>query len=479
MKEYGKPISCYIKTVSPLHLGCDEVYEPLNFVVDEEHCRLMVFELGVFWHHLSAPERQRFTALCQKGTISSILEIYKFMRGRQMSGKAVKVCPGLVEHYRQTLSLPLGNEKKIKQELNNFTIARTAFLPHDGRPYIPGSAIKGALRTAYLNHLATKTSLPRQNSSRNLEQALLDGGSFATDPFRFATDPFRMLKVSDFLPVGEVLTRVIYAVNEKKKLSPFSARGPYQILEVIEPGSIFVGTITIDWPERQAGIRTPIERPVLFHSAAWFYGQQKVREDEELRDIGTKPISVPKVNSDFLLRLGRHSGAESVTIAGHRQIRIMQGRGKPAKFENHSTTLWLASDDPKKYVKENLTPFGWALMAELGEPEARAYEEQEAAWRQHQEQQITQARAAEAHKPKPVAVAPIKTDPVDKLKEELKLIKPDDAGRLGTIIQKIETLETPQQKAALARAIKEHLEPKRFKKHKRRDYLLKLIESDS
>jgi len=470
MKEYGKPISCYIKTVSPLHLGCDEVYEPLNFVVDEEHCRLMVFELGVFWHHLSAPERQRFTALCQKGTISSILEIYKFMRGRQMSGKAVKVCPGLVEHYRQTLSLPLGNEKKIKQELNNFTIARTAFLPHDGRPYIPGSAIKGALRTAYLNHLATKTPLPRQNSSRNLEQALLDGGSFATDPFR-------MLKVSDFLPVGEVLTRVIYAVNEKKKPSPSPSGDLHQILEVIEPGSIFVGTITIDWPERQAGIRTPIERPVLFHSAAWFYGQQKAREDEELRDIGTKPISVPKVNSDFLLRLGRHSGAESVTIAGHRHIKITPT--KPFKFADQATTLWLAAEDRKQCAKETLRPFGWALMAELSEPEARAYEEQEAAWRQHQEHQIAQARAAEAHKPKPVAVAPIKTDPVDKLKEELKLIKPDDAGRLGTIIQKIETLETPQQKAALARAIKEHLGPKRFKKHKRRDYLLKLIESDS
>ncbi|MDD3582063.1 MAG: type III-A CRISPR-associated RAMP protein Csm5 [Desulfobacca sp.] len=472
MKEYAKPIHCYLKTIAPIHLGCDEVYEPLNFVVDEEHCRLMVFEPWVFFCHMSAPEQQRFTALCQKGTISSILEIYKFMRGRQVPGKAVAVCPGLVEHYRQTLKLPLGQEKKIKQELNNFTIARTAFLAYDERPYIPGSAIKGALRTAYLNHLAQEKTLPRTRSAHELEMELLEGGSFATDPFR-------MLKVSDFLPVGEVQTRVLYVVNEKKKLSPFPARGPYQILEVIEPGSIFVGTITIDRPERQAGIRTPIERPLLFQSAAWFYGQQKAREDEELLDIGIKPAPAPAVNSDFLLRLGRHSGAESVTIAGHRHIKIMQGRGEPTKFEDHSTTLWLAAEDRKQCAKETLRPFGWALMAELSEAQVLAYEEQETAWRQHREQQITPTRATKAQKPEPVPVEPIKTDPVEKLKEELKLIKPEDAGRLGTIIQKIETLETPPQKAALARAIQEHLGSKRFKKHKRRDYLLKLIESDS
>ncbi len=38
-------------------------------------------------------------------------------------------------------------------------------------------------------------------------------------------------KVSDFLPVGEVKTKVLYGINRKKDGG--SGRGPYQIFEVV------------------------------------------------------------------------------------------------------------------------------------------------------------------------------------------------------------------------------------------------------
>ena len=59
----------------------------------------------------------------------------------------------------------------------------------------------------------------------------------------------------------------------------------------------------------------------------------------------------------------------------------------------------------------------------------------------------------------------------EKLLDELALIKPDDKGRLGTIIQNIETLPDAQDKAAIARAIRDKLGTKGYKKFKRRDYL--------
>jgi CRISPR-associated protein Cmr6 len=65
----------------------------------------------------------------------------------------------------------------------------------------------------------------------------------------------------------------------------------------------------------------------------------------------------------------------------------------------------------------------------------------------------------------------------ERLLKELALIKPSEMGRLGTIIQKIETLPTPQDKGLIAAAIREKLGSKVFKGHKRKDYLLSLIQA--
>ncbi|MDP3283902.1 MAG: hypothetical protein Q8M56_05700, partial [Desulfobacterales bacterium] len=65
--------------------------------------------------------------------------------------------------------------------------------------------------------------------------------------------------------------------------------------------------------------------------------------------------------------------------------------------------------------------------------------------------------------------------PLEKLLKELDLIKSNDMGRIGTIIQKIETLEKDADRCELARKVKDKIGPSAFKKHKQKDYLLKLI----
>lgn len=72
------------------------------------------------------------------------------------------------------------------------------------------------------------------------------------------------------------------------------------------------------------------------------------------------------------------------------------------------------------------------------------------------------------------AIKAIQT-PLEKLLKELDLIKSNDMGRIGTIIQKIDTLETDADKGEVAKAIKEKIGAKLFKKHKKREYLLSLI----
>ena len=54
-------------------------------------------------------------------------------------------------------------------------------------------------------------------------------------------DPFKLIKVSDLRAINGVKTQIVYAVNRKK--TGERARGPYQILEVIEAGAEFEGKI--------------------------------------------------------------------------------------------------------------------------------------------------------------------------------------------------------------------------------------------
>lgn len=77
--------------------------------------------------------------------------------------------------------------------------------------------------------------------------------------------------------------------------------------------------------------------------------------------------------------------------------------------------------------------------------------------------------------PEPKAT-PISMSPVQKLLNELDLIKGTDMGRLGTIIQKIEALETQEDKKRIALAIRDKIGQKSFNKHKRKEYLQSLID---
>jgi len=64
----------------------------------------------------------------------------------------------------------------------------------------------------------------------------------------------------------------------------------------------------------------------------------------------------------FLVRLGRHSGAEAVTIEGQRRITIRGKGGQKRISERGATTIWLASEKAQPDSNSILTPFGWALI---------------------------------------------------------------------------------------------------------------------
>ena len=347
-----KPLKVRLHIISPVHIGCDDVYEPMSFKVDDVKKKLIVFDPLNFIKLLSAEDKQQFTKYCLQGDISSIISIYKFISNRQVNGREVDISDKLIAHYKKVRDFPIKDEKKIKQELNQFSISRTAYNPHNRIPYIPGSSLKGAMRTAYLSaQAAAKGIKGRRDNAKELEIELL-GGSFEEDPFR-------MVKVSDFHPAGEVTTKIVYAVNQKK--TGEAGRGVYHILEVIQEGNVFEGLINIEQPELNSGIKKPIGEMELLKSINDFFANR----------LGEEPVIEGRINTRFgdklkkmafLFRVGRHSGSEAVTIEGNRWVKVSPP-GKPLKFSDKgATTVWLASETSKPVSNNSLIPFGWAVL---------------------------------------------------------------------------------------------------------------------
>jgi len=377
-----------ITTKSPVHIGCDEVYEPTSFVIDTQTKELISFETASFLEQLDSDALDKFSTICKKGTIVSLLELLKFMRSQAelAEGQRIGIPSAFLEHYENTLSLPL-NENRVKQELNSFQIKRTAFDPLSESAYIPGSAIKGSIRTAILNLRNQTKHLPLQRNGRGLQERLLD--------FQFGhleSDPFRLLKVSDFFAIGEAKRAIVYAVDQKKKITDKEAQAPYQILETVVAETEFIGSVTLLAPLQGSGIEKPLSMEEVRKAILSFYGSEKQREDQELANIGCNPMQLATNEKIYPLRLGRHSGAECVTVEGHRKIKIKQGGGQPPNELDHATTIWLAAGAKKPASPTNLQPFGWVVCEELstdsGQRELQKASAQKAANLEKLEQKI-------------------------------------------------------------------------------------------
>lgn len=362
----NKPIKIRLHVLSPINIGCDDVYEPTSFVIDEQKKKLIEFDPIDFIKALKPQEINEFTKTASGDNLLAIFKAINRFYKPNIKGREVNVTNALVKHYKKILSMGTFDKKAV---INQFTINKTAYNSQSNSPYIPGSSVKGAIRTAYLSALAREKNITAyKGNARDLEKNLL-GGSFETDPFR-------MLKISDLLHVRDISTKIVYAVNKKKKKSDkesFADKGGvYQIFETIQAGAVFEGIININKPENSANIKLPIT-PDILKSTNKFYIPLLKDEEKMLKQINVSVSSIDnaidnkfkeQINNKtaFLIRLGRHSGAEAVTIEGNRNIKIMQGKNKQPKYLDHATTLWLASDEPKPTNNNSLLPFNWAVM---------------------------------------------------------------------------------------------------------------------
>jgi len=412
-----------ITTLSPIHIGCDEVFEPTGFVIADGLLHLL--DPATLSSALDDRERAQLVKLAdERDPIGPIQQFFKARRTRlaPLATQCVDVAADIAREYEDKAGRPQARGGDGHPVYNLFPMARTAFNPLDGAPYLPGSSLKGSIRTAWLSRI-NKGEPPHEDEKRNpgkLQQRLL---GYA--PGKFENDPFRHLHVADAHADPERTlppTRIVYAVSKKKKTSERGSPELKVYLETVREtlADAFHGELRftggeIDWAglcdacnafyhlQLEAELDHPQFGPLL--AAEWRQLISGLLGDE-LNDLMV-------ARQGFLLRVGKHSGAESVTLDGVRSIKILGAKGEKPSYRATTTEKRFAS--VTRAAQDKLLPFGWiwidgsddahryiALamadkLAHLGQPIRAAHAERQAAVETRREAHATATTEA-AHR---------------------------------------------------------------------------------
>jgi CRISPR-associated protein Csm5 len=192
-------------------------------------------------------------------------------------------------------------------------------------------------------------------------------------------------------------TQVRFAVNRKRApvvdeqgvLRKSQADNLYQILECVSPGLYrgFAGRLTLQSLAALANqftdklpasdLRFDIQqiaracnafyRPILEEELQKMQARGFVDKDwaKAMQALLQASAEHQARGEAFLLRVGRHSGAESVTLNGVRSIKILRGKDPETgrmrtDQEANALTWWLAARD--KDQTQELMPFGWIIV---------------------------------------------------------------------------------------------------------------------
>lgn len=401
--------------LSPIHIGTGESYEPTNYVIDDG--TLYEFDTGGTVVAFSERDREELLkTVSGKATEQMLKAVQKFFYDRKEALKpwavnAIPVLKGVADYYSQRIGQTVNREGDGKHIIAKLEIDRTAYNPINREPVLFGSSIKGAIRTALLSHINDKRPLSKFDAEKfvleNLEpyerkQRLRDQNKifpklnqrlFEFQAGKFELDPLRLLQISDAKWNSDeqlATTQILVSVNRKKELKRDKQGNEIfgqaeknenlcKLLESIPAWRyrVFSGQLNL---QSTAGIKnsgkTPnpelifkIEQIAQFcskHYLPILKAEMKVMRDrgfldsewdKNIQNLLEKMTDKLLHGQAFLLRIGRHSGAESITLEGVRHIKIMKGN---PEYQPQTKTLWLAANAPKQ--RTNLLPFGWMLV---------------------------------------------------------------------------------------------------------------------
>lgn len=349
-----------LEVLSPVHIGNGERITNWEYVIEGNRLKVYLYEYLISWFmNTNQAFLQNLRALMQDPNYNLSMLI----------GRNIKMPEPLYE-------LPLRSSLQTKEvEL---------FIKSLGTPYIPGSELKGAMRTAYMGGLLIKDKSLRKEVERLILQRADSRGKL--DEFGSPRGDFEKLflypegksdglydlfKVVSFQDVSFELKDLCVEVPKM-----VGSRRPLYACEALKEGTHLEGTISIDTRALEKhksleGLRyrqDKVDWETLADMCRTFYGLVIELEMEFFKGLNMHQVVKhlqyirERAEEGILLRIGKHQGYLSTTLMA------VFKRENPDLFEKvyERSVPQSRKEKPKtKRLSSKDLTFGWVLIKKI------------------------------------------------------------------------------------------------------------------
>lgn len=325
----GKQHTIHATVVLPVHVGGgdEHLLDPLGYALKKDSVGkiwLYRIDTAAMFFVVKGFSREFVKHTENKNTIMSLRSLIAESFDPQKKETWIYRCAvskKFLENYNQNFN-----------NMNNQLLIQ-CFPLCNRKPYIPGSSIKGAIRTAILDQLAERkgyaavkseveTALQGIHDAHKKRAKMIERNILQYTDIK--TDPFKGIKVSDaFLP--QDCTEIVKIFNVSKdnaKITPFNL-----FVEVLKPKTEFSFTITIEERAGMTGIDL-VKKNVTFENImsdcyhyytraledeADAHYKQESKADNYIQDAlcAVMDENNHRIPNRSILRLGRFTHLES------------------------------------------------------------------------------------------------------------------------------------------------------------------------
>jgi len=378
MKQFK--ISAYL--ASPIHIGTGDTLDPFSYVIKNK--KFYRFDTSAYISKLDSNKINQITKILRNPSLSSTLEARKFIHDNFEYEKMKDIIfeeqdlakGSFSASYEKNLSSLANNDPRNKA-MNQLEIE--AIYSSGGIPIIPGSSVKGSIRTAIVNKILEDERIVYRPAERDAYKILMKNMKFT-----FTDDIFKCLKISDFSPNKEVRKAVGYFLNfPKNSLDKEIGDTTMSVAaEVIMPFQLFTGEISVSevptHPYKSQFKKILDGKTELFkclnrHYLELFKKDYKLFENHAPKNLFVtvaKEKFLEKLNNNeyAVIKVGKHSGAEGVTFK-NRAITIRGNKNRQAVNDaKESGTVWYFSRYNSKDLRDleqkekEIFPMGWMVL---------------------------------------------------------------------------------------------------------------------
>lgn len=356
---YHKKYKLHCKTLSPVHIGSGEILSRWEYILFNDQ---ILKPNDKFWKHINKKYPERFNSLVadinQSEDLSISLGNNDFI-STNIRGITLKKGDNKIDILKEETIKQAFNLLSIKFTGDSEKIRNINLFSGSPNHFIPGSSIKGAIRTGVtVNHLNKCLSLVN-NEYSGVEELQNKEKEFAKVDSPISKN-FQSIYVSDVVlnPADMLINPVSYLKDDED----------FQLYETLSPEISFTINITntfYKYDRKNTDFCEVFQQTTDFYKTIW----------NKLKSIAKDPLDKfyslkdSKVqNSEGLLRVGFGAGQLSNSIlhfwkeSGKSDVYLYNGNAKRLNKEKK-----VVFDPYPSTVKQTNTglPLGWVLIEKI------------------------------------------------------------------------------------------------------------------